>query len=235
MKKRLYNNITVGGVALDRLIYSARRTICLSIDAEAAITLRAPLNSPLEQLENFIQTRISWIEKHSKMISARAGSIAKPEFIDGASFPFLGKHYPLSVVREALSFFNHDRGFAISEKFIKNAHEMFASWYKKQAQSILSLKLAELSEKHALEYSKFKLSSADTRWGSCSSSGCLSLSWRLVMFPPEIIDYVILHELAHTKEMNHSDAFWDFLGSIMPDYELRRKWINDNGQKYSFL
>lgn len=235
MKKRLYNNILIGDITVDRVIYSDRRTICLSIDANALLTVRAPHKSRQERIANFILSRKSWIEKHTKILSARSQCLAVPKFQSGSSFPFLGRLYPLSVVKEALCFFSYEHGFCISEKFIQNAESMFACWYRRQAQTILSSKLAESAEKHGFEYSRFKLSSASARWGSCSSSGCLSLSWRLIMLPPEIIDYVIFHELAHTKEMNHSSAFWDFLGSIMPDYELRRKWITDNGHKYSFL
>jgi len=70
-----------------------------------------------------------------------------------------------------------------------------------------------------------------TRWGSCSSKGNISLNWKLVMAPMEVIDYVIVHELCHMKEMNHSKNYWNIVKSIIPDFELRRKWLKDNGHR----
>ena len=76
---------------------------------------------------------------------------------------------------------------------------------------------------------KLCISSARTRWGSCSAKGTLSFTWRLVMAPLDIIDYVVVHELCHLKEMNHSRAFWERVETILPDYKRRRKWLKENG------
>ena len=78
---------------------------------------------------------------------------------------------------------------------------------------------------------KIRISSARTRWGSCSAKGTLSFTWRLVMAPPDVIDYVVVHELCHLKELNHSKAFWAQVEAILPDYKTRRKWLKDNGAK----
>ena len=71
-----------------------------------------------------------------------------------------------------------------------------------------------------------------TRWGSCSAKGNLNFNWKLVLMPPEILDYVVVHELAHRLQMNHSAAFWAEVGKILPDYRERRQWLKVNGQKY---
>lgn len=71
-----------------------------------------------------------------------------------------------------------------------------------------------------------------TRWGSCSSKGNLNFNWKLILMPQEILDYVVVHELAHRFEMNHSPKFWNIVEGIMPDYKVRRKWLKENGNKY---
>lgn len=76
---------------------------------------------------------------------------------------------------------------------------------------------------------KLRISSARTRWGSCSAKGTISLTWRLVMAPPEILDYVIVHELAHLKVKNHSSAFWKVVETYLPGYQNQRKWLKQNG------
>ena len=79
-----------------------------------------------------------------------------------------------------------------------------------------------------------RIASQKTRWGSCSYKGTLSFNWRLMMAPPEVLDYVVVHELCHLCEMNHSAAFWSLVESILPDWKVRRKWLSDNGQRLLF-
>ena len=78
-------------------------------------------------------------------------------------------------------------------------------------------------------YGTLRLSSARTRWGSCSARGNLNFHWKLILMPPEILDYVVVHELAHRKEMNHSARFWAIVESVLPDYKERRQWLKENG------
>jgi predicted metal-dependent hydrolase len=77
---------------------------------------------------------------------------------------------------------------------------------------------------------KVRISSARTRWGSCSQKGNLSFTWRLVMAPPDVIDYVVVHELCHTREMNHSRSFWEQVEAILPDFRQRRRWLKEYGK-----
>jgi hypothetical protein len=84
------------------------------------------------------------------------------------------------------------------------------------------------AEEYGFEVKKIRISSARTRWGSYSQTGTLSLTWRLVMAPLDVIDYVVVHELCHLREMNHSKAFWEQVEAILPDYKQRRKWLKDN-------
>jgi len=109
------------------------------------------------------------------------------------------------------------------------ARQLFESWFKEQARLYLGPRLKEMARKTGFKYQKFRLSSARTRWGSCSAGGTISLVWRLMMAPPEIIDYLIIHELAHTKEKNHSLAFWRLVEELVPDYKEKRRWLRVNG------
>ena len=89
--------------------------------------------------------------------------------------------------------------------------------------------MQELASQLGFQYKKIRIGSAATRWGSCSSSGALSFTWRLVMAPMAIIDYVIIHELVHTVEHNHGRAFWDKVKTILPDFKPRMAWLKANG------
>ena len=78
-------------------------------------------------------------------------------------------------------------------------------------------------------YGTVRLSSARTRWGSCSARGNLNFHWKLILMPPEVLDYVVVHELAHRREMNHSPRFWAIVEKVLPDYKERRRWLKENG------
>ena len=84
-------------------------------------------------------------------------------------------------------------------------------------------------------YATISIRDQKTRWGSCSSKGNLSFSWRLILAPPKVLDYVVVHELCHRKEMNHSPRFWVLVESMIPDYKTHRKWLKENGEKLTIL
>ena len=101
--------------------------------------------------------------------------------------------------------------------------------YRKRAKERLMGRAASFAGIMHVTYGTLRLSSARTRWGSCSARGNLNFHWKLILMPPEILDYVVVHELAHRKQMNHSKLFWAEVERILPDYERRRRWLKENG------
>lgn len=101
------------------------------------------------------------------------------------------------------------------------------SRYKKQAKDYLLMKCVHFSQLMGLRPCDVKINSAKTRWGSCNRKGGINFTYRLLFVPEELIDYVVVHELAHLKEMNHSDRFWSVVGQTMPDYKARRKRLRE--------
>ena len=95
----------------------------------------------------------------------------------------------------------------------------------------LAVRVAYYAEKLGVSYGKITLRQQKTRWGSCSSEKNLNFNWKLILAPPEVLDYVVVHELCHLKEMNHSKAFWDEVGKVMPEYETYKLWLKENGWK----
>ncbi len=99
---------------------------------------------------------------------------------------------------------------------------------KKEARQMLEKRVFEISKDMELDYRKFRLSGAGKRWGSCSNKKTISLNWRLIFAPKDIVDYVTIHELAHLRHMNHSKKYWTFVSKYDPDYKSHRKWLNEN-------
>ncbi len=102
--------------------------------------------------------------------------------------------------------------------------------YRRQAKARLEERAAYFASRMGVSYQRISVRAAKTRWGSCSAKGNLNFHWKLILMPPQVLDYVLVHELAHRKEMNHSPAFWAEVEKILPDYRERRKWLKTYGQ-----
>lgn len=147
----------------------------------------------------------------------------------GETFPFLGVWYPLKLVDRNRPVLFLDGGFELSRSGKPRAHEIFTAWYRHEAARLFQERISFWSAATGLQPTGLGLSSAHTRWGSCGPTGKINLTWRLVMAPVPVVDYVVVHELAHLKVKNHSKTFWNLLQAYLPDYQQRRKWLNDNG------
>jgi len=102
-------------------------------------------------------------------------------------------------------------------------------WYKERAYEKISERVQWYALKNGFQYNKIKITQAQKRWGSCSSKGNLNFSWRLIMAPLPVVDYVVVHELAHLVEKNHSKAFWSKVKMLMTDYQKQQEWLKRNG------
>src|SRR3989338_10869369 len=121
-----------------------------------------------------------------------------------------------------------NNGFQISRQHLYMAKEILTAWYKEKAYQKISERAGWYSSLCGLKYNKVKISDAQKRWGSCSAKGNLNFSWRLIMAPLRVIDYVVVHDLAHLEEKNHSKTFWNKVKIMQPDYEQHKDWLKEN-------
>lgn len=103
---------------------------------------------------------------------------------------------------------------------------------REKAREVLTKKTDYFKRILKVDYQKIRIGNQKTRWGSCSSRGTISYNWHLVLMPESIMDYVVVHELCHLVEMNHSPAFWEKVAEVLPDYQSARKWLKENGSQY---
>jgi predicted metal-dependent hydrolase len=208
-----------------------RRTMSLRIKEDGKIVIYVPYRTTREEIERFIDKSRSWI---SKKLSEREQSIreTKRGFAPSERFFYLGKSYPLSIEPNGnkqlplkLSFGK----FVLDEDRVIEARDLFAQWYKAEAKVMLKERVDYYSHRLLLFPKAVRITSARIHWGSCSGDNRLSFSWRIMMAPLEIVDYVLIHELVHIREKNHSKRFWRYLESIVPDYKERRTWLKENG------
>lgn len=202
-----------------------RRTVGLKITS-TGLVIHAPKRISQSQLEDILVLKADWIRK--KLASLTANKIQAIQWQHGEQLLLLGNSITLAVEYDVrsktveyepgvlqLAMPDHNNQTLVARKVIQ--------WYKKQAVTDFARRLEIFSTKLGVSFASLSLSNARSRWGSCNSRQEIRLNWRLLQAPPHIINYVICHELAHLKEMNHSTKFWAVVASIYPDYKLAEK------------
>ena len=216
-------------IEINKLVRSRRKTLSLIVEPDGTLTVRAPLRMKEADIRGFIEQKKDWIKR--KQVKAREEALPVRLYMDEERFWYLGKEVPLRIVPDGNPALVMEKSFKLTESAQPRAESIFTAWYKKQARKVISERVELFARQHGFKVKKIRISSARTRWGSCSQKGTLSFAWRLVMAPLNVIDYVVVHELCHLKEMNHSKTFWVQVETILPDYKTRRKWLKNHGKK----
>ncbi|HHT9054329.1 TPA: M48 family metallopeptidase, partial [Burkholderia cenocepacia] len=209
-----------------RLKRSARRTIGFTIDG-SGLSITAPRWVTLADIEAAIAEKQRWIFAKLAEWKTRTEQRALPQidWRDGAQLPYLGKTVTIALGAGAVAFDADALRLSLPlpvQADMQQIKDRVQGWLQGEAKRIFGERLVVYAEKLGVTYSMYALSSAATRWGSCSSDGKIRLNWRLIHFPMSIIDYVVAHELSHLREMNHSPAFWQTVESIFPEFREAR-------------
>ncbi|MFH2134572.1 MAG: SprT family zinc-dependent metalloprotease [Pseudomonadota bacterium] len=205
---------------------SKRRSIGLRID-ERGLTVSMPLRASEKWLHSVLQDKASWVL--DKLEDWQVGKVMPVVWQDGAAIPFRGEMFTLRVVADLFGAPPRLQGENLILQLNRTITEqriekLVSQWYRAQALQVFEECVAHFAPMMGVSPSVIRVSSARTQWGSCSASGVVSLNWHLVKLSLPLIDYVVVHELAHLKEMNHSAAFWQVVESVCPDYlELRKE------------
>lgn len=207
------------------LEHRPRRTVGLKITADGLV-VHAPKRIFAFQLNQILQEKSGWIL--NKLQARAANQVEAIEWIDGEHLLYLGQDIQLTIVKNP-----SNKALVLDANTLIIAtptpdnyalvHRKVVQWYQKQAMADFGRRLTILSAKLGVPTPPLTLSNAKSRWGSCNSRGEVRLNWRLLQAPPHIINYVICHELAHLKQMNHSAKFWAVVESLFPDYKQAEK------------
>jgi len=226
--------IHVGGHSIGyRLRRAKRRTIGFQID-DSGLTVSAPRWVRLAEIEAAIVEKERWIRaKLAEWREWRAKrSLPEVRFAEGGSLPHLGRPVVLRLRAEAagtrLVETEHGRELHIAlppDAAPSQVKDAVQAWLQSEAKRVLGERLALLAARIEVKPAAWSLSSARSQWGSCTHDGRIRLNWRLVHFALPVIDYVVAHELAHLKEMNHSPRFWSAVAQLLPGFEAARDEI----------
>jgi predicted metal-dependent hydrolase len=212
-----------GAVVAYLFARARRRTIGFVVGPEG-LSVRAPRWTPLREVEAALQEKGRWILRKLDETRQRKAQQESDRIVwsDGVVFPFLGQQLKVvlspgrgSTERDTDGNLNMALPTHATPVQIRDAVQ---AWLMRRAQTLFTERLHYFAPQLGVQWNKLRLSNAGTRWGSARSDGSIRLNWRLVHFRPEVIDYVVAHELSHLRVMDHSPRFWDTVRSVVPDY-----------------
>ncbi len=218
---------------IDRLIRTKRKTIALIVELDGSLTVRAPLRVSNRCILELVEQKAGWIKSKQELAVKTLPVTHAKAYAEGETFWYLGKAFSLEITAKIAPALQLDGRFVMARAALPQAGSIFTRWYREQAKQVIDERVRWYAEKDGFSYKQIKITSARSRWGSCSSKGVLCFTWRVVMAPVEEIDYVVVHELVHLLVKNHSKAFWAKVAAILPDYKERRKRLRQRGELLS--
>ena len=195
---------------------------------DGLIRVLVPNSLTDKRVNTLLEERASWINKKIRL-QAEMPSYKAKEYVNGETFTYLGRNYRLKLVNTDTTATRLKNGYlevpAQGEKAIQAS---LTDWYTSHALAKLEEKTGRYAKTLNVEPSSVTVKDYKSRWGSCSTSGDITYNWRIIMAPHRIVDYVVIHELCHLVEHNHSDKYWKQVESLVPDYRERRAWLKTN-------
>lgn len=212
-----------------------RQTTDIVIERSGVITVRPPLRMTPEQVDETVLSKRMWIYRNLADWRDLNATRVTREWVSGESFLYLGSSYRLQLVQdqdEPLKL--KDGRFCLLRSIVEAggneaAHQVFEAFYKDKGLPRLKKRVAYFAAKVGVPAGTIQIKELGYRWASCLKNGDLHFNWKCLMAPLTIIDYIVVHELCHLRHRDHSDAFWNEVDKVLPDYRGRKEWLRMRG------
>jgi len=218
------------------IIYSQRKSVGINLDEHGNVTVRAPKHLKLEEAEKIILKKASWILKKKNELENKQKMSTPKQYVDGELFLYLGEEMPLNIVlnphRTHLEVIFKGDQIKVRTPVADphNLRRAMEGWYRYKTEDFVLKCIHYYKTKFPTVINRVLIKEQKSRWGSCSSKGNLNFNWRLSMAPPEVIEYIVVHEMCHLVHMNHSKEFWTLVESMVPDHKKHKEWLKTNGR-----
>ncbi|MDR2830939.1 MAG: M48 family metallopeptidase [Methanobrevibacter sp.] len=214
-----------------KIIRSKRKTIAIHINKNGSLEVRSPFSVSDLEIEEFVNSKERWIKEHEDRIldDHQVRNDFRLNF--GDTVKLMGKNVLIVPIKDKYAYFKDDKFYIYEKANSKQIMQITIEMYKKIAKPYIGSRISYFTQKTKIIPSNFRITSAKTRWGSCSGKNSLNFSWRLLMASDDVIDYVVVHELCHIKEHNHSKRFWREVENMFPDYREKETKLKELGKK----
>ena len=198
------------------------------------VTVVVPDSADIEPTE-LLKENAPWVVEKQQTYQRYREQAPERTFEAGEIFPYLGDDHKL-IVEPRQTHAVTDQRIRLRQSAVKQSSvkHVLRNFYRSRARKYFTDRADEYASQMEVTYEQIEIRNQRTKWGSCSTSGTLGLNWRLMMSPPEVIDYIIIHELAHLRESNHTQAFWDLVAEYDPDYPQHAQWLDENSTQLIF-
>jgi len=214
------------------LTRSKRKTLAIYI-RNGGVDVRAPLRMPMREIDRFVVSKEKWIRDNLASKNEQAEKRSSFTLDYGDMILYRGKLCPIAQKAGNRAVFDHETFYLPQGLPVDEIKASCIRLYRVLAKRVIAERVQNYADKLSVKPATVKINSAKTRWGSCSAKKSLNFSWRLIMADDDVIDYVVVHELAHIIELNHSKRFWTIVQSILPDYKERQKRLKALQEKFS--
>lgn len=211
---------------------SRRKTASIYIERDGRISVRVPHELSPEQIERLLEQKRYWIYKHLAEWRELNAAQMDRQFVNGEGFLYLGRTYRLQWVDEQRApLLLKDGYFTLRRdpKTLADPAEAFKSFYREKGRQRIGDRVQRYAPKVGVQVNEIRLMELQYRWASCSPNGNLNFHWRCMLAPLNVIDYIVVHELAHLRVPDHSPAFWHEVDKVLPDYRERQQWLRIHG------
>ena len=217
-----------------------KRSVSIQLEQQT-VKIRVPENLSEQRIRSIIQKRAQWIETKLKEISERPAFKPK-EFVSGEGFTYLGRNYRLKVLSGDVPSIKLQAGYLQAtvrmdeeeERVQGSVRSLLIHWYQEQALISLREKTQRFGDMIGVCPKSVKIKDYKSRWGSCSIDGDISYNWRIILAPDHVVNYVVVHELCHMLEHNHSRRYWKHVECFAPDWKAHRDWLKQHSQSLQF-
>ncbi len=212
---------------------SRARRVRLEVPEGTGLVVVVPRSYRLGDLDSLLRDKQTWILRNLARCAGAAPPLATAEIRDGDVVPYLGRD--LHIIDCTAVDCPPEVNLTPNGLLISGASDgrgmgsLVEQWYRSEALHLVRHKVDSLTARLGLSYNRITIRGQRTRWGSCSQKGTLSFNWRLIMTPEPVLDYVIVHEVTHLREMNHTDRFWRLVAEECPRWRDHRRWLGEHG------
>lgn len=211
------------------------RRVSLRIREAGLVEVVVPIHHVMPAPETVLKRHAAWILRTLERLRDFGGSAGEVTVGAGSRILLLGAERTIRIVREdrrrpSVALTESEIIVCLTRESPEDIRPLLERWIRAQADSIIPVRVSELNEQWKFRYSSITVRNQRTRWGSCSKKGALSFNWRLVMLPAAVADYLICHELAHLKYLDHSPRFWRIVETICPSFRESERWLRRHGR-----
>lgn len=213
-----------------------RKTVEITLDRGGELIISASPAVNREKLANFVREKQFWLYAKMAEKESLQQPMADKEFVGGEGFPYLGRSYRLLLVDEQeVPLKLEDGRFKLKRSIAPQGREHFVHWYSDHARVWIRKRVTGWATRMGVKPKGVDVRDLGFRWGSCGKAGNLNFHWVTILLPASVVDYVIVHELAHLREPNHTARFWQRVARALPEYEQRKNWLAEHGGRHVVL